>query len=497
MTEKEVEKNLTGTSATLQCNATFSRLSHDIRTPMNAVIGMLDLLLNTDLTAEQRSFATTAQANAEDLLLYLNAHLDATMAQTGAADLPSTAVPLAIARILYVDNNPASRALLEQHFARHGMRADRFDTAAEALSALESAAIHDPYRIVILDHQMPGIDGETLGTAIKSDPAYRHVMVAIVTTQTRTTDAARFAEAGFSAFLSRPLLPETLETTLTTLCNASRSGQAAPFMFVNCDVQPAALSGKMAERQAYAGYRILVVDDNTVNQQVARHIFEKLGCNVDVVGSGAAAIALHASNAYDLLMMDCHMPDMDGYQTTALIRAAEAGAPGRTPIVAWTTQTHAGEKTKCLEAGMDDFMTKPLRQKDARQMLERWLQRLPASDGESGTQELGDELEMVQDMFGDDFVELASLFRADSPKRIMGMRRAANAGDATEVARLAHALSGSTSSIGATGLAKLCKTLELRSKNDGLDDINLQLDAIAQEYAQIDLKLQSMVASFT
>lgn len=246
------------------------------------------------------------------------------------------------------------------------------------------------------------------------------------------------------------------------------------------------------DTRVFAGHRILVVDDNIVNRMVAVYMLQKLGCATQVAADGWQAVAMHATEVYDLILMDCQMPELDGYQATARIRAQEP-ALLRTPIVALTAHTLDGEREKCLAAGMDDFLPKPIRQIVLRDMLLRWLRAAPVVSGASCVAAGEDELDAVQEMFGTDFAELAGLFETDSPKRIAALRTAARERDTEAVARVAHALSGSSASMGANGLAALCQALELQMKSGWPERLESRIDAIVSEYARIETRLRAMV----
>lgn len=241
-----------------------------------------------------------------------------------------------------------------------------------------------------------------------------------------------------------------------------------------------------------AGRRILVVDDNSVNRTVAQRLAENLGCAVEAAADGEQAVAMHAAHPYHLILMDCQMPRMDGYQATQRIRALD-GAAGRVPVIAVTACAAPEERERCLCAGMDDFVAKPLRPGDLEDALARWL---PASAPvHCAPAACADELDLVRDMFGADFAELARLYSSDGAPRIEAMRRAGAAGDCAQAAKFAHALAGSSVSIGATGLSVLCKELELRAKAGELDDFGARLADIEAEYGRVCGKLQAMLGA--
>lgn len=238
----------------------------------------------------------------------------------------------------------------------------------------------------------------------------------------------------------------------------------------------------------YASLRILVVDDNAVNRQVAQRMVEKLGFQVDAADDGQQAIDLHNAHPYDLILMDCQMPNLDGYQATQRIRAQE-GASRRTPIVALTACSTPDEWKKCQASGMDDFITKPLRPRILQQTLGNWLRPVATEPPASSP---ADELDAVRAMFGQNFAELATLYLTDSPTHIAALHEAGAARDYSRVAKVAHAFSGSCASIGASGLSLLCKDMEMRAKANTLGNGEAILMEIDAEYARICEKLRAM-----
>lgn len=403
--------------------------------------------------------------------------------------LDLTLIPNALngIRVLFVEAQDQNRHATEQHLSQQGMRAEGFVTANAALDNLERAVTaQDPYRIAILDQQMPGIDGETLGLALKMDPAYKDIQLILLSTMSRASDAQRFAQAGFSAVLRKPVAPQILLDTLATLGTAIQNGKPAPFLAYST-------TSMLGEKEDFfPNARVLVVDDSLVNQMVAVRMLEKLGCRTDAASSGKSALAMLSVNDYDLILMDCQMPELDGYQTTTMIRAKEAGQR-HTPIIGWTAYTVQDGKDKCLAAGMDDIMSKPIRPQVLLNILSRWLRQIATSEALTNMTSPSDELDSMKEMFGNDFAELAGLFRTDSPQRISALNQAATDGDAIKVAKIAHALSGSSASIGATEMAALCKELEINTKLGIPSNIWARLAAIETAYSTIDNRLQKMM----
>lgn len=463
-------------------------LQRTVNSQMNGIIGALEMIRQNDLAPDQREMIHLAQSSADRLLLNVgqllesNTDLGIVQAAHGA---PGSLHGI---RMLIIDSNAEVRAHVIRELQQRGSRAEGFEVPKVALAALESAALAgDPYRIALFDQNIPGIDGETLGTAIGSSPLYRDTLVVLISNEHTRHDADRLAQAGFSAWLPKPLQQTMLLDTLNLLCTCIARKDAPRFVCAGVHLHTEYVSD---HAHAYTHTRVLAVDDNPVNLQIAERMLARFGCQVDTAADGQQALRMVHIRQYDLILMDCQMPNMDGYQTTALLRAAETGDE-HVPIIGWSSGVNRSERDTCLAIGMDDFIFKPIRMRPLSDMLSRWLK--PASTERSMVRN-DDELEATQEMFGADFAELVDLFLTDSPKRFVLLHEAILANDAQTVTKFAHVLCGSTSSIGATTLAALCRELEIRAKNNILGDANLRLTEIELEYARIDRKLRDMLA---
>jgi CheY-like chemotaxis protein len=392
-------------------------------------------------------------------------------------DLPAAPDTLAGMRMLFVGDDDAHCRRLEAELARHGIRADGHASAADALAAIKEATLaRDPYRIVMLGQKMQGIDGELLGRALIADPAYRTTRFVLLAVD-GPVGSAKPGTAGFAAYIPKPVTARALTDALTSLLRAHENEAARA-------EQPSA-------SRAFTRYRVLVADDHVINQQIAARMLAKFGCEVDVAADGRAAIAMHEAQPYDLILMDCQMPVIDGYQATARIRAMET-RDTRTPIIGWTAFALQEERQRCLGAGMDDFMAKPLRPRPLHDMLNKWLSNTSAGSDENGQELPDDEFESMQDVFGSDFADLVTLFMHDSPKRIDALRTAVAEGNAPLAAKYAHAFAGSTAAIGANGLSALCRSLEADARAGALDSAAAALGAIDTEFARVGTRLNSM-----
>ena len=247
----------------------------------------------------------------------------------------------------------------------------------------------------------------------------------------------------------------------------------------------------MENQPGTRGRRILVADDNPVNREMAVRMLEQLGCRADAAADGMEALAAHRAGRYDLILMDCEMPQLDGYAATRRLRAEENGV--RTPVLALTAHTGTEQEEQCREAGMDALLAKPLRPQMLREALAHWLD-CPQAMPQAAMPSAADEIEAVRAMFGSDFHALALFYLQDGPPRLTALRQAHENSDPALLARIAHALGGSSASIGASGLANLCRELELRARANAVGDFPARLAAIENEYRRVSGKLQPLQA---
>ncbi len=270
-------------------------------------------------------------------------------------------------RVLIVDDNDVNRQVLLEQMRPWGARALAVASGEEALEVLRNAReAGDPFRISLIDHQMPGMDGPTLGRMILADPRFRDSLLVVLTSSSTIRDAERLTrEDGFSAFLVKPVRPGQLRETLLRLLGSTVSSPRTRGL-----QQPPGPGAEDIKFQA----RVLLAEDNAVNQKVAVRMLENLGCQVDVAVNGREAVEKVEQCLYDLLLMDCEMPEMDGYEATCRIRLDESARGGRRlPILAVTANAMKGDRESCLAAGMDGYLPKPVRKKDLIDALRNWI----------------------------------------------------------------------------------------------------------------------------
>ena len=274
-------------------------------------------------------------------------------------------------RVLVVDDLAISRSVIEERLNGLGMVATGVSSGKEALARLQAARqAGKPFHVAVLDHKMPELDGEALARMIKSDPLLGETRLVLMTSISQRKNITRFEAAGFSGFLVKPFLPDTLGGIVAATWNG---GEAISKLVTPHSIARKATSGGNAEQDKPArDCRVLLAEDNIVNQKVGASMLTKLGCRVDVAANGKEAVEMWQSLPYDAVFMDCEMPEMDGYEATRAIRKSE-GPTQHTPVVAMTANAMAGDRERCLESGMDDYVSKPIDPKALEAALDRML----------------------------------------------------------------------------------------------------------------------------
>ena len=357
-----------------------------------------------------------------------------------AEELPS--LDFAGTRALVVDDNETNRTILVAQLASWGMEADATDGAERALELLAAAAAEGrPYGLALLDFHMPeGMNGAELADAIRARPQLAGTRLVLLTSMGGTPGAE---EPAVDGTLTKPVHASQLHDEIVAVLARANGNGATP-------AAPVEVAPRTESRD---GSRVLVAEDHPVNRLLAVRLLERLGCNVDVAANGAEAVAMSAESDYAAIFMDCQMPEVDGYEATARIRRREGGN-GHVPIIAMTANTMEGDRERCLAAGMDDYLPKPVRFEE----LELALRRATGGDDEVPLidRELADQVldEAARD------AGLLTMFADESRSRLGKLRAAIEDGEADAVRAIAHSVKGSSASFGATRMAALAAAME-------------------------------------
>jgi CheY-like chemotaxis protein len=291
-------------------------------------------------------------------------------ASENQASVVSPPLEVASTRILVVDVNATNRALMSSMLNSWGCRFEAVGDGAAALELLSSAARqNDPFRIALLDQMMPGMDGLELGRRIREDAQLESTQLIMVKSLGQRGDATLLQQIGFAGHLTKPVRQSQLYNCIVFALGGANQTSG---------ISTAPVTGQtVAEAQTFGslhGVRILLAEDNIINQKVAQALLNKLGYKVDVVANGLEAVRELALINYDLVLMDCQMPVMNGFEATAMIRDADSKVLNHAvPIIAMTANAMAKDREECIEAGMDDYLAKPVKKDEIATILQKWL----------------------------------------------------------------------------------------------------------------------------
>jgi two-component system, sensor histidine kinase and response regulator len=357
-------------------------------------------------------------------------------------------------RILIVDDSAANREILRASLESRVTSCDEAESAEDALVLMHSGASSGtPYELVVFDFHMDRMNGLELARAIRRAPSLRLArLVMLTSTGSHRADAR---EAEIDAYLTKPVRRAALLETVAAVFRARDGGP------VVLDTVPAAEPEPAGEPDG----RVLVAEDNPVNQLVIKGMLDKRGFAYDIVGNGREAIAQLERGGHAAVLMDVQMPELDGFEATAQIRARESGDE-HTPIIAMTASAMEGDRERCLAAGMDDYISKPLRPDQLDAVLERWLghraeraEAVPTNGDRNGLIDAG-RVRRFREDYPEIVDRLVALFADSTPPLLEQLSNAAHASDDESVRRLAHKLKGSCQNVGAVRMATLCRELE-------------------------------------
>jgi len=410
--------------------------------------------------------------------------------QTDRVTLPVDQQDLAGRPVLIIDDNATSRRILAATLGAWDMEPTAVDSLPVALDALAQAQETGcPFELVVLDSSMPGADGFDLAERIKAHPAGSAPMVMMFTTVGHRGDAARCREVGIGAYLMKPVRPSELRDAILTAFGRRSEPE-----------REATLITKHSLREDRSRIRILLAEDNEVNQEVVVRTLQKRGCEVTVASDGREALDHLAKEEFDLVLMDVQMPEMDGLAATAAIREREQATGVHVPVVAMTAHAMKGDRERCIDAGMDDYLSKPVNPRELFRVIDALAKRPKAPDPASPETPVAIDKAAAMEAVGDDLDllrDVARIFLEECP-RLMGEIAGLLEGECLQaVAQPAHSLKGSAANLGAVATMEAASALELAGK-DG--DRGAALEAYARldaETQRLQMKLETLVEEGT
>ncbi len=370
---------------------------------------------------------------------------------------------------------------------------------------------------------MPGMDGESLGRLIKEEPSISDAVLILLTSAGQRGDANRFKAAGFEGYLTKPVRSRVLLQALSAAIGVAKSGQPAALVTQH-SLAESAMQNAAGQNDDHFSARVLIVEDNSVNQQVALGMLRLLGCDVEIACNGREALEKVETKVFDLIYMDIQMPEMDGSEATAAIRNLEDDS-SNTPIVAMTAHAMSGERERCLAAGMNDYMSKPVTEKEFVRTLRRWtnteVKDVPDSvaDDSGGAEESSQrsgESSAIEDQpqtndpeaidperwkslvqtaegVGPDFLgQLVGTFIQDIKNRERTISDAIEKGDLKQLGLACHGLKGSAANMGASALSKAAASLEHLSEEGDPKGLDGHLNDLVSLVRQTEAELADL-----
>ena len=378
-------------------------------------------------------------------------------------------------RVLAVDDNRTNLTILSHYLLSWGMESETICDGFEALRLLRQAVeAGHPFKVVVLDMQMPQLDGLTLARLINSDPSLENTGLLMISSVGQSE--AELKAVGVQFSLSKPIRQSHLHDALSQMVHSEWPLQH--------EAEPLAGTAPAVEALPTLSGHLLLVEDNHINQRVALSMLKRLGLTADVAGDGQQAVEAAQNRRYDLILMDCQMPKMDGFEASAELRRRERDRAGQHAIiVALTANAMEGDRERCIAAGMDDYIPKPLKLERLRRCLERWLQppaanaKLRDADVDATDEALAalaldpDAMDNLKDLLGDGYGRFLDLFTDKTEELMRSIQQAADARDGSALAAAGHALKGSAGNLGASELLALAQRLEQRGKDVDFRDI--------------------------
>ncbi len=408
--------------------------------------------------------------------------------------------PIGDCRILCVDDNETNRTIVSEQLKSWGVNHALAADAPSALTMLkESYHNKDPFRIVLTDMQMPDHDGKWLGKMVFSDPSLKGTLMIMMSSVGQSDETKSLKEMGFVAYLIKPVKQSHLYDCLSLALGYEENRH-------HCAEGPMITGASLAVKSKK--YRILLAEDNVVNQKVAIGILKKMGFHADAVASGAEAIAALEALPYDLVFMDVQMPVMDGFEATRCIRSGETRIQNQNiPVIAMTAHAMQGDRELCLQQGMNDYVSKPVSPKAVRSVIEKWLPDIPVFEnrsnysgeaslqGRSGEVFLFDKAAFTDIMMDDKPLmhDIAKAFIFDMPRQIEMLKQLFANNDLSGLQQQVHKIKGAAAHVAAKAMIKTALKLEEACRKKETLIIEKLIEDVSDNFNQLEKKLEEFL----
>ncbi len=404
---------------------------------------------------------------------------------------PAPSVDLRGVRALVVDDNATNREMLCAQLAALGIMTDESPDGINALAMLRQARTSgQAYNLAILDMLMPGLDGEALGKEICSDEGLKDTAMVMMTSIGRRGDARRLEDIGFAAYLTKPVRQSDLFDCLSIAMAQSNAEKSA----ARSRGRHAIVTRHSVRELRKYHARVLLAEDNLINQQVAMGLLKKFNVSVEVANNGQQALNALKSGHFDLVLMDVQMPEMDGFEATHIIRKySPVVINPNIPIIAMTAHTAQEDRNRCTKAGMNDYLSKPLDPELLLEMLKKWLPEkkkvkhdsiIPKIKEESVTSEpVFDREGMMSRLMGDEHLArvLISTFLSDMPKQFETLKQYLAENDCDGATRQAHTIKGAAANLGAIALSHIAAAIETAGKSGDCEQMETMLPELEKQ----------------
>ena len=404
-------------------------------------------------------------------------------------------------KAIIIDDNATNRLILKNMLSGWGAVITEADDGVKGLSEIKNAVnANDPFKLVLLDCRMPGMDGFCVAEQIKNDPGKIGMTIMMLTSDNRTGDTARCLDLGITGYLVKPVKRASLKDAIANIMSSQKDA-SKNVTVVECDISAGAQPQTL---EIHRPLHILLAEDNEINQKLAVRILEKRGHTVVIAENGRKALETLERERFDLVLTDVQMPEMDGLELTERIRAKEMETGGHIPVIAMTAMAIIGDKERCLEAGMDSYVSKPIKQDELFETIRHHVflpeaKKAPSqAAGEVKNDADAGVLDIALAMSGlggdeDLLKELAVIFLENCPKQMADTKNAIVQGSGKAVEKSAHAVKGSVGVFCAKLAHDAALRLEIMGRENNLAGAAEAYSSLEREIARLKLSLRQLI----